>query len=122
MIPKCTASWIKTYGFFLISAGFAGWLSNPEKAQTALISGTTFGLTALVLGFFAASGKRWALWATLGVTSMLGAVFAIRSTISWRAFAGGNDDKLFAACLITSMLVATVALIPLVVRQLRVRT
>jgi uncharacterized membrane protein (UPF0136 family) len=119
MLPKCTTCWIKLYGFFLIAAGFAGWLSNPEKAQTALISGATFGTLALALGFVAATGRRWALWATLGVSAMLGAVFTIRSLITWRAYSGGNEDKLFAACLITSMLVATLALIPIVIRELR---
>jgi uncharacterized membrane protein (UPF0136 family) len=119
MDAKYTAGWIKRYGCFLILAGIAGWLSNPEKAQTALISGGTFGTLAVGLGFIVASGRRWALWVTLALTGMLGVVFTIRSTISWRSFLAGNDSKLFAACLITAMLLASVALLPVVVRALR---
>lgn len=119
MDAKYAAGWIKRYGCFLILAGIAGWLSNPEKAQTALISGGTFGALAVGLGYIVASGRRWALWATLALTGMLGVVFTIRSTISWRSFLAGNDSKLFAACLITAMLLASAALLPAVVRALR---
>jgi len=122
MMTLNTAGWIKLYGYFLIAAGVVGWLSNPEKAQTALISGGTFGATAAMLGFIAASGRRWALGVTLALTVMLGMVFTIRSSISWRAVLAGNEDKLFAAGLITAMLVASVALLPVLIHELRKKT
>ena len=37
------AGYLILYGGFLIVMGLAGYLSNPEKAKTALMSGGTFG-------------------------------------------------------------------------------
>jgi len=122
IMSKSASTWIKFYGIYLIVAGFAGWLSNPEKAQTALISGGTFGALSVLLGFIAASGRRWAYGVMVFLAAMLGTVFTIRSFISWRAYLAGDEGKLFAACLITSMLVATLVLLPKVVRALRVRS
>jgi len=116
---KNASTWIKVYGIYLIVAGLAGWLSNPEKARTALIMGGSFGAMSLLLGFIAASGRRWAYGVMIGLAAMLGTVFAIRSLISWRAYLAGDDSKLFAACLISSMLVATLVLLPKVVCALR---
>ena len=116
---KNASTWIKVYGIYLIVAGLAGWLSNPEKARTALIMGGSFGALSLLLGFIAASGRRWAYGVMIGLAAMLGTVFAIRSFISWRAYLAGDDSKLFAACLISSMLVATLVLLPKVVCALR---
>ena len=53
------------------------------------------------------------------LAGMLGCVFLIRSTISWQAYLGGNADKLFAASLITAMLLASLALQLPLFRELR---
>ena len=121
MKPICAACWIRLYGVFLIVAGLIGYLSNPERAQTALISGGTFGVLAFALGFLAAGGRRWALWATAGLATMLTVVFSIRGLISWRAYLAGNEDKLFAGCLITAMLIASVSILVVVARELRAK-
>ena len=80
--------WYIGFGLFLILCGLAGYASNPAAAKTALMSGGTFG--------------------TLLTTLMLCAAFSWRSVVSWQAFADG-EPKLFAAVLITSMLIASVA-------------
>jgi hypothetical protein len=96
------------YGAFLILIGLLGYLSNPEKAKTALMSGGTFGLLQIGLGLLAMRGWRPATGVAVGVAALLGLVFSWRATVSWMAVAGGNADKLVAAVLITSMLSATV--------------
>ena len=45
-----TAGYLILYGAFLIIMGLLGYLSNPEKAQTALLSGGTFGALSIVWG------------------------------------------------------------------------
>ncbi len=37
------ALWLILYGAFMILVGLAGYVSNPEKAKTAQMSGGTFG-------------------------------------------------------------------------------
>ncbi|MHC4939801.1 MAG: TMEM14 family protein [Planctomycetota bacterium] len=96
------------YGIFLILVGLVGYLSNPEKAKTALISGGTFGLLNIALGFLALRGWRRSVPVALVVAAFLAVVFCWRSFVTWSAYAGGNEDKLVAGVLITSMLVATI--------------
>jgi uncharacterized membrane protein (UPF0136 family) len=101
-------AWLLGYGAFLVAAGLAGFLSNPEKAATALVSGGTFGALSMAWGLLLRSGRRWALQAALATTGLLTLVFAWRATASWLAFLGGQPGKLVAAALITAMLVASV--------------
>ncbi len=95
------------YGAFLILAGLTGYLSNPEKAKTALLSGGFFGLSNVGLGWLALRGWRRTPRVALGLASFLGAVFIWRATVSWMAVADGQSEKQVAAVLITAMLVAT---------------
>ena len=44
------SQWMIAYGLFLIAMGAAGYLSNPEKAATALKSGGTFGALSMLWG------------------------------------------------------------------------
>ena len=104
------------YGAFLILAGVTGYLSNPEKAKTALLSGGTFGMLNFGLGWLALRGWRPASAAALANAGFLGLVFTWRATVSWMAFAGGQSEKLVAALIITSMLVATLGLIVFLLR------
>lgn len=112
------ARWILAYGLFLIVAGIAGFLSNPEKAKTALMSGGTAGILSLTWGWAALRGHRWGVWAALATTTLLALVFAWRATASWQAVGAGNQDKVFAASLITLMLVASVSLLSMLGRSL----
>jgi uncharacterized membrane protein (UPF0136 family) len=106
-----TAGYLILYGVFLIVIGLLGYLSNPEKARTALISGGSFGSLSILWGVLGARGMTWALLAARVTTSLLGAVFIWRATVSWMAVAGGQPEKRTAAILITIMLAGTVAML-----------
>jgi len=104
---KSTAIALASYGTFLILVGLAGYLSNPEKAKTALMSGGTFGLLNIALGYLALRGWRRSVPVALGLAGFLSIIFSWRSIVTWLAYAEGNSDKLVAGVLITSMLVAS---------------
>jgi Na+/proline symporter len=107
------------YGAFLILVGLAGYLSNPEKAKTALLSGGTFGLLNIGLGLLASRNWRRAPAVALAVAGFLTAVFTWRTIATWSAYAGGKPEKLVAGVLITSMLIATIGIAAYLVRILR---
>ena len=107
---KKTAIALAGYGAFLILVGLLGYLSNPEKAKTALMSGGTFGLLNIGLGVLAWRGWRKAVPAALALSLFLAAVFTWRSIVTWMAYAGGKPEKLVAGVLITSMLAASVGI------------
>jgi uncharacterized membrane protein (UPF0136 family) len=102
-----TAGYLILYGGFLIGMGLLGYLSNPEKAKTALMSGGTFGALSIVWGVLGARGVRWSLWAATLTTTLLTLVFSWRASVSWLALLEGQSEKLFAASLITAMLAAS---------------
>ncbi len=108
--------WFVGFGVFLIICGVAGYLSNPAGAKTALISGGTFGGLSALWGALMLVGFRWARTAALGSTLVLIAAFAWRSIAGWLAYAGG-EPKLFAASLITLMLVASVISLTVLFRR-----
>ena len=101
-------AWVFGYGVFLLAVGVAGYLSNPAKAATALVSGGTFGTLSMLLGFLLRRGLRWAHFAALATTGFLTLVFSWRSAASWSAVHSGHPEKLVAAWLITAMLAASV--------------
>jgi uncharacterized membrane protein (UPF0136 family) len=111
-----TGRWFIFYGAFLFLCGLAGYLSNPEAAKTALISGSVFGGLSAVWGFLMQKQLRPAWWGALVTCAMLAAVFTWRSIVSWTAVKDG-DDKTFAAALITLMLFATIAAILLLLKR-----
>jgi uncharacterized membrane protein (UPF0136 family) len=100
--------WFVGFGIFLILCGVAGYLSNPAGAKTALMSGGTFGGLSVVWGVLMLRGLVWAKIAAWISTIVLAAAFTWRSIVGWMAYAGG-EPKLFAASLITLMLVASLA-------------
>lgn len=105
------------YGTFLITAGVAGYLSNPEKAKTALMSGGTFGALSIVWGIFSARGAVWSRKAAVGMMLFLAIVFSWRAAAGWFAVFGGKPEKLFAAVLITLMLTATTVMLTAVFKK-----
>ena len=111
-----TAGYLIFYGAFLIVMGLLGFLSNPEKAKTALMSGGTFGLLSILWGVLGARGFRWSRVAAIGTTGLLTVVFVWRSSVGWLAVMDGKREKLFAASLITLMLAASV---PMLLRLLK---
>ena len=116
-----TAGYLILYGGFLIVLGLLGYLSNPEKAKTALMSGGTFGALSILWGVLGARGVRWSLPAAIGTTGLLALVFAWRASVGWLAVLDGKSEKLFAAILITLMLAASAAMLPMLFRSLKPR-
>lgn len=107
-----TAGCLILYGGFLIVMGLLGYLSNPEKAKMALMSGGALGARSILWGVLGARGLGWSLSAARVTTSLLALVFAWRATVGSLAVLHGKSEKLFAASLITFMLVASVLLLP----------
>ncbi len=111
--------WLAAYGLFLFTMGLLGYLSNPEKAATALKSGGIFGGLSLAWAIAWAAGQRWALHAALGTLGLVTLAFVWRSSVGWIAVFRGDGDKLVAALLISAMLVASLIVLPRVVDALR---
>ena len=107
-----TAGYLIFYGAFLILIGLAGYLSNPERAKTALMSGGTFGALSILWGVLGARGVRWSLPAAIATTGFLALIFAWRATAGWLAVMDGKSEKLVAAVLITAMLAASALMLP----------
>lgn len=108
---KSTSKLQMAYGAFLILVGLIGYLSNPEKAKTALMSGGSFGALHIALGFLNARGWRRSVPIALVVCAMLAVVFSWRSVVTWMKHFEGEPAKLVPGVLISSMLVATLAMI-----------
>jgi hypothetical protein len=113
-----TAGYLMLYGVFLIVLGVLGYLSNPEKAKTALMSGGTFGALSFLWGVLGARGVRWSRLASIVTTGFLALVFAWRATVGWLAVIEGQSEKLFAAMLITLMLTASALMLAALFRSL----
>jgi hypothetical protein len=111
--------WLVGYAAFVFSMGVLGYLSNPEKAGTALKSGGMVAFLSVGWALAWARGHRWALGGALVMLGLVGAAFVWRSTVGWLAVAGGDGTKLTAALLISAMLVATVVLFPRVLAGFR---
>ncbi len=109
-------AWVLGYGVFLLAVGVAGYLSNPAKAATALVSGGTFGTLSMLLGFLLRRGHRWANFAAIATTGFLTLVFSWRSVATWGAVRSGHSEKLVAAWLITAMLLASVVTLGILLR------
>jgi uncharacterized membrane protein (UPF0136 family) len=115
-IMKTSGRWFVAFGVFLILCGLAGFLSNPSGAKTALISGGTFGALSAAWGLLMLRGFAWAWMAALGSTGFLAAVFTWRAAASWMAYSAG-EPKLFAASLISLMLVGSLVSIGVLVKN-----
>lgn len=109
--------WLIAYGLFLIAMGTVGYLSNPEKAATALMSGGTFGALSMLWGWMMSRGIGWSRWAAGATTTLLVIVFAWRASMSWTAYAGGATEKLIPAVLITLMGAASIGMITAICRN-----
>jgi uncharacterized membrane protein (UPF0136 family) len=107
------------YGGWLLLIGVLGFLSNPEKAKTALMSGGTFGSLTIVWAILIRQGKLWALNAAIATTTLMVVAFTWRAWASWSAVMGGNSEKMVAAILITGLWLASVIVLPLLFRSSR---
>jgi len=111
--------WLIGYGAFVFLMGVLGYLSNPEKAGTALKSGGMVAGLSLVWAIGWWSQRRWALFGAAATLALVGAVFIWRSSVSWRAYFGGESQKLTAALLIMAMFIATAVVLPKVLGGIR---
>ncbi len=114
-----TVGYLIFYGGFLILMGLSGYLSNPEKAKTALMSGGTFGALSILWGVLGARGVRWSLPAALTSTGLLTVVFAWRAGVGWLAVFDGHAEKWFASSLITLMLAASIAMLIRLIKAIK---
>jgi uncharacterized membrane protein (UPF0136 family) len=114
-----TAGNLLVFGIFIMLLGVAGYMTHPERAQTALISGTAFGALSVLWGILGAKGVRWSRPAALGSTFLLAAACVWRASLSWLAVAGGQSDKRFASVIITLMLAVSAAMLFLLLRDRR---
>jgi uncharacterized membrane protein (UPF0136 family) len=111
-----TGRWFVGFGVFLMLCGLSGYLSNPAGAKTALMSGGTFGGLSVLWGVLMLRGFGWARMAAWVSTLVLVAAFAWRSIAGWMAYVAG-EPKLFAASLITLMLVASLASVAVLAKR-----
>jgi hypothetical protein len=120
MKPPVLSWWLLGYAAFVFSMGVIGYLSNPEKAATALKSGGMVAGLATVWALGWMSQRRWALFGAAATLGLVGVAFIWRSTVSWLAYFSGESQKLTAALLISAMLIATAVVLPKVILALRV--
>ena len=113
---KFCGRWFIGFGIFLFVCGVAGFLSNPSGAKTALISGGTFGFLSALWGVLMSRGFGWAWLAALVCTGFLAAVFTWRAAAGWMAYSAGQP-KLFAASLITLMLLGALVSMGVLVKN-----
>ena len=109
------------YGAFLIAMGTIGYLSNPGKAATALLSGGTFGALSMVLGVLLRRGVAVARWGAIGTTALAdtrGVQLACDGRLALE-FSPVTPEKLVAAMLISTMDVATVVMLVVLLRATR---
>jgi uncharacterized membrane protein (UPF0136 family) len=109
--------WMVGYGVFLMIIGILGFLSNPEKAKTALMSGGGFGFLSIVLGILLHRRFRWARSAAVAMTALLATVFVWRAGAGWVAVIQGQLEKRTAAVLISLMLAASVMTLMVLLRS-----
>jgi len=111
-----TAGYLILYGGFLIVLGLLGFLSDPEKAKTALMSGGVFGALSILLGVLGARGVRWTMPAAIVTTGLLALALLWRASVGWLAVLEGKSEKLFAASLVTVMLAGSVLMLRCLLR------
>jgi hypothetical protein len=103
-----TAGYLVIYGISLILLGVIGYLTHPEKAFTALISGGGFGALSILWGILGAKGLRWPRLAALLTSALLAIACVWRVTVVWVAVVSGQSEKLFAAIVVTLMLIVSI--------------
>jgi uncharacterized membrane protein (UPF0136 family) len=114
-----TAGYSVILGIFLILLGVIGYVTHPEKATTALISGGGFGALWMLWGILSAKGVRWSWLAALATTVLLTLACVWRASLSWMAVANGQSEKAFATVIITLMLTVSVFMLFFLVKDRR---
>lgn len=116
---KTTAGHLVIGGIFIILLGVIGYLTHPERAQTALISGGGFGALSILWGILGAKGRRWSRLPAMLTMAFLSVACAWRASLGCIAIANGQSGKVFASLLITLMLAVSVALLVMLLKDRR---
>lgn len=106
------------YGLLLIILGFIGFLSNPAKAKTALVTGGIFGSISILWSFLCRK-NNWSIYAAFITTLLILLATASRAFISWKNVLNDQTDKVLAATLITIMSIASLYLMPTLFRAIK---
>jgi len=106
------------YGLFLIILGVVGFLSNPEKAKTALITGGIFGGLSLLWSYLSQK-NHWSLYAALTTTLLIFLATAGRAIVSWKTVLSGQSEKTLAATLIALMSVSSLCVLPILIKAIK---
>ncbi|MBX7220986.1 MAG: hypothetical protein K1Y36_13630 [Blastocatellia bacterium] len=112
MTKERAGTFLLGYGGFLIALGVIGFLSNPAKAASALIAGGVCGILAIVFGLQAQKGHPKSIGRALGMVMVTVFAFGWRAVMGWMSVVSGNNTKLLAASLITTMLAGSLAMLP----------
>jgi uncharacterized membrane protein (UPF0136 family) len=110
MNPPTLLRPLLTYGTFLILVGIVGFLNNPEKAKTALLSGGFFGALFIMWGLLSTKKAALAWKGAFGTVALVFIAFTWRASVGWLAVLNGNSEKLVAASLITAMWIGAIIL------------
>lgn len=106
-----TSGYLVIFGTFAILLGVIGYMTHPEKAITALLSGGGFGALFVLWGILGAKGVRWSKLAALLTAALLSAACGWRASLGWLSVANGQSEKTFASLIITLMLGVAVAML-----------
>jgi hypothetical protein len=112
-----TPGYLVICGVFLSLLGIIGYLTHPEKAITARISGGTFGGLSIPWGILSAKGLRWSRLAALLTTALLSVACVWCIGLGWMAVAKGQSGKGFATLLITLMLAVSVVMLVMLLKD-----
>ncbi len=95
------------YGIFLLAIGIAGYWNNPERAATALISGSVFGGVHLLWSYLWNRAHTIARYGAAITLTLVLIASTWRSWATWQAYLDGDPSKRFAAFLLTAMFLGT---------------
>jgi len=112
-----TAGYLVIFGIFLILLGAIGYVTHPEKASSALISGGGFGALWILWGILSAKGVRWSCLAALATTLLLTLACVWRASLGWLAVAHGQPENAFACVIITLMLALALCILLFLLRD-----
>eukprot|EP01112_Ceratiomyxa_fruticulosa_P003918 TRINITY_DN1423_c0_g1_i1.p1 TRINITY_DN1423_c0_g1~~TRINITY_DN1423_c0_g1_i1.p1 ORF type:complete len:129 (+),score=6.94 TRINITY_DN1423_c0_g1_i1:39-425(+) len=104
------------YAVFIAVMGIIGFLTNPAKAKSALISGLVSGGLCLVWSYLISNGSsntsKWGCIAGFVSCLVLGFVFAWRAFLAWNSYLSGQEEKLVPAVLTSVMSLASAVTLP----------
>ena len=112
-----TSGYMVVFGVLLILLGVAGYMTHPEKAHTALISGGGFGALSILWGILGAKGVRLSLPAAFVTTTLLSLACVWRGIVGWVAVSQGESAKLVPSMLITMMLAVSVTSLSMLLKS-----